>query len=340
MKIDIVQCHRMNTRHIEPREFKFAEILTSFGVKVTIHTMISDGLDLPLIEQRRGVNCIFYPVKKIEINNSVQLCEELKINLLKQNSDVVLFKGLGYKIIEDVFESIKNFSKLGIIIGGKVTHKNLIYFDYVFIESPNQKEKILESYPNLQCNFLLMPKLIDWESVKRYRNIPKKFDVCNIGQFIQRKNQIALTPLFEKYDVVLVGGGPELDNFKSSITVNNKVFFTGQIDRSDVYRIASSSHLNVHTSLHEGVPRAAIEAFACGVPLVGFNSTLGDVFGDLSFVNLTDEYELKEVIDNLLSDPKMLNMLSDSAREWAFEMHGPHRLLKLVEDFIEIINPD
>lgn len=335
MKVDIVQCHRMQGRHVEPRELRFAEYLHERGFEVSIYTMTAEPLRAPLREVRNGVNCIYYGLRGIEKNNSEQTCDELKFDLLKNKANITLYKGLGYKVIEDTVRLVKEHSKTGIIIGGKVVHQSLSLFDFIFIESFSQEKTILEKYPNLNSKFIFLPKLIDWRSVERFREESKRYDICNVGQFIPRKNQAALIPLFDKYEVVFIGGGPELGNFKSSAVGRSNVFFAGQLDRTDVYRFVSSSRLNVHTSLHEGLPRAAVEGFACGVPLVAFDTTLGDVFNDLSFVYLSSENKFLGVIDDLLANREVLSELSESARNWAFEMFGPHRLMETVEAFID-----
>lgn len=63
------------------------------------------------------------------------------------------------------------------------------------------------------------------------------------------------------------------------LQLQDRVSFRGFIANEDLPAIYRRAHLYVHSSLHEGMPVSALEAAACGVPLVGTDVGL---FHDLS----------------------------------------------------------
>jgi glycosyltransferase involved in cell wall biosynthesis len=90
----------------------------------------------------------------------------------------------------------------------------------------------------------------------------------------------------------------------------------------------------VHPSLFEGVPRAAIESFACGTPVVGLRRTLAGPFSDLPFVTLVEEEGgIGEAVSQLLSDTVNLEIQSGLARDYAKQYHGEGRLAETAVSF-------
>ncbi|BAP33035.1 putative lipopolysaccharide biosynthesis protein [Chryseobacterium sp. StRB126] len=78
-----------------------------------------------------------------------------------------------------------------------------------------------------------------------------------------------LSSLPEKYKLILVGGGEREDKLKQlveALGLQNRVHFLGI--RSDVYSLYKMSNIAVLSSHYEGFGIAAVEAMACGIPLV------------------------------------------------------------------------
>lgn len=74
--------------------------------------------------------------------------------------------------------------------------------------------------------------------------------------------------------LLVAGGGvlmPSLQEQAQSLGVRSDVEFLGQLDRNGVRRALDAAHLFVLASLTEGLPRALLEAMACGLPAVSTN---------------------------------------------------------------------
>lgn len=332
--IAIVQSHAMNNEHIESRELLFARLLQELGYKVYIYAMSVKMNTVKIIkeEENGGVRIAFYPVDNPNATSAERTSVLLAKDLLSTHPDVVLFKGLGYRIITDISPYISSFAKIGLIIGGKVLHKTLDIFDIIFVEHSLQSELIINTFSSIKAYFLTMPKLIDWSEVPTSET-DKQYDICNVGQFIPRKNQIALAELMGSVSMVLIGDGPEMDRVKSCSLNYPDVLFTGKLPRSQVYGFMAQSRLMVHTSTYEGLPRVSVEAFACGTPLLAFSKTLQNVYKEASFVHLIDENNLKQEVLDLLANRSRLNRMSVEARNYAQKQYSPGALMEIAKKF-------
>ncbi len=118
----------------------------------------------------------------------------------------------------------------------------------------------------------------------------------HVGLFNEQKNQKylveimrTLTGLSEKYILLFVGVGEKLEEVQALVAdynLTDKVFFVGQTDRVSDYLQAMD--MFVMPSLYEGLPVAAVEAQAAGLPCVLSESisretAMGD---DIEFVPL------------------------------------------------------
>lgn len=330
--IAIIQNHARNNENIAVRELMFARVLQELGYKVYIYAMTVKANVPKSIKEKNGVRIAFYHVDNPNATSAEHTSVLLAQDLVSDRPDIVLFKGLGYRIISDLSPSISSFAKIGLIIGGKVLHKTLDIFDIVFVEHPLQSELIRSTFPGVKAHFLTMPKLIDWSEVPQSET-KKEYDICNVGQFIPRKNQIALAELMGCVSMVLIGDGPEIDRVKSCALNHPNVLFTGQLPRSQVYSFIARSRLMVHTSIHEGLPRVSAEGFACGTPLLAFYKTLKNVYKDSSFVRLIDENNLKQEVLDLLADKPRLNRMSVEASNYAQKQYSSGALMEIAKEF-------
>lgn len=125
-----------------------------------------------------------------------------------------------------------------------------------------------------------------------------------------------------RFRLQLVGDGPERPIFQAWADdegLSSCVEFLGY--REDVANLTRCANICVLTSIKEGIPRAAIEAAACGRPIVAT-----DVSGTRSavlhgqtgyLVPLGDAVALAGVLEALLGDAQERTRLGANAREWA-----------------------
>ncbi len=110
---------------------------------------------------------------------------------------------------------------------------------------------------------------------KKYKVENKKI-VGHVGRFVTTKNHLFIIDMFSetvKIDpesvLMLVGDGELLENVKEYVNekyLMDKVIFTGVCE--DVYKYYSAFDVFVLPSLYEGLPVVAMEACACGLPVI------------------------------------------------------------------------
>ena len=138
--------------------------------------------------------------------------------------------------------------------------------------------------------------------------------IVSVGRLINLKNQKTLIRAFNDVqktfpnsNLVIVGDGPlrkELEGYSESIGVADSVDFTGLLPRESVYEILHRSTIFALPSRSEGFCVAAVEAMACGLPVVGSDiDVLHEVLGDHGIFFPPDDPEaLSEEIIRLLAN--------------------------------------
>ncbi len=167
------------------------------------------------------------------------------------------------------------------------------FYDKVICITQEVKNKLVEKLDLPQEKLIVIQNGIKIQDIK---NAPKA-DRSNFGYFEnerllvmvagfrEQKDQDTLirtlSLLPEKYKLLLIGDGERKDilkNLVKEIGVENRVNFLGI--RSDVYSLLKMCDIAVLSSHIEGFGLAAVEAMACGVPLVA-----SDVDGLAQVVN-------------------------------------------------------
>jgi glycosyltransferase involved in cell wall biosynthesis len=73
---------------------------------------------------------------------------------------------------------------------------------------------------------------------------------------------------------LLIGNGILMDSIRKDVNeagFGDRFFFPGLVSPGDVHRYLAISDALVHLSLHEGLPRAAVQALGCGKPVIGYD---------------------------------------------------------------------
>jgi glycosyltransferase involved in cell wall biosynthesis len=130
--------------------------------------------------------------------------------------------------------------------------------------------------------------------------------------------------------LVVVGRGErerELRGLAAELGIENRVLFTGA--RRDVQRLMPGFDVSCLSSVHEGVPIAAIESMAAGVPLVVTDcGALRDVVeqGEHGFVvPVGDRAGMADRLAKLADDPDLRERMGASARAKAERAYAVER---------------
>lgn len=185
------------------------------------------------------------------------------------------------------------------------------------------EEKVAVIYPAQRALFRV---LVDRTNVDKIRS---KYKLSNmilyVGGLAVHKNLITLVKAFfllqqEKgipHRLVVVGGQYHTHNETRVIDLVNKcglqeVIFTGVVPDEDLVALYNAADLFVLPSLYEGFGLVALEAMACGVPVIASRAgALTEVIGDAGILvdNPTDESELAVAMYQVLSDQALKQKL-------------------------------
>ena len=154
--------------------------------------------------------------------------------------------------------------------------------------------------------------------------------VVTVGALIGQKNQAVLiramksvVERFPRARLVIVGDGPlraELERTAARAGVEENVTFAGYLPtREEVYRIMKAATVFAMSSDYEGFCVAAVEAIACGVPVVTSDlSVFREVVGESgTFAERGNPGAFAEALTELLSDAERRTRLGDQARRRA-----------------------
>jgi glycosyltransferase involved in cell wall biosynthesis len=229
-----------------------------------------------------------------------------------------------------------------IVAVSKATRRDLIEL----YQTPPEKISVL--YHGATGEFRPVETAFDLEVVRRKFRLGSEPFILSLGTIQPRKNYQRLIQAFAKIQpsVSLVIGGSLGWGFESVFAevhrhgLEDRVHFIGFVADADLPALYSAASLFVYPSLYEGFGLPALEAMACGTPVVASNrSSLPEVVGEAGLlVDPLDPEALAEAMAKVLSDPCLHQRLSTAGRLQAakFSWNGlASQLLKLYQNLIE-----
>lgn len=156
---------------------------------------------------------------------------------------------------------------------------------------------------------------IDYAALRKNHDLPEDY-VLYLGGFDARKNietalQVytwAQSALGENYPLVIAGNLPDRhDGFfhdprviAKQIEVENVVRFIGAVSEEDKVALYQQARAFLYPSIYEGFGLPALEALACGVPVVGSNaSSIPEIVGDAGM--LVDPHDARAMAGALIA---------------------------------------
>lgn len=154
------------------------------------------------------------------------------------------------------------------------------------------------------------------EATRKKFNLPENF-ILFVGSIEPRKNLLRLVRAYLSLDVrirsefklVLVGfkgwGNQEILELLTS--AEDDVLYTGYVSEQELAEIYNLATLFAYPSVYEGFGLPALEAMACGCPVVASNAaSLPEVCGDAALlVDPLDEASIAEGLRRLLADESL-----------------------------------
>lgn len=231
--------------------------------------------------------------------------------------------------------TISNFSRQDIIKNYKVV-----------------KNKITVAYPGYDEESFKPTK--DMQKIDNYRkkyNIPEPY-IIYVGTVQPRKNLTRLiesVSRIENLNLVIVGKikgegrqswmFDEILKRPKELGIENRVIFTGFIPTSDLVYLMNGAKAFVLPSLWEGFGIPAVDAMACGVPVIVSNvSSLPEVVGKAGLLidpKSTDQIE--QAIRTITTDSKLRQKISKLALVQA-RKYSWRKMAKIVVKVFEELN--
>lgn len=150
--------------------------------------------------------------------------------------------------------------------------------------------------------------------------------ITTVGRLIETKDHATLLRAFAALEtrypdlrLTVVGDGPlrgRLESLAESLSIADHVEFTGTIGREDVYRVLAASDAFALSSRSEGFCVAAVEAMACGLPVVASDiPVLHEVIGSAGeFASVGDPEAFADRLDGLLEDDERRDRTAERLR--------------------------
>ncbi len=168
---------------------------------------------------------------------------------------------------------------------------------------------------------VVVPNGIDWQAISQVNASAMQSDIIYVGRLVEHKNVDLLIKALESVkaeipDVkaLIVGDGPEMGTLKSLVSelkLNKNVDFSGFLeDYNEAIALVKSSCIFVAPSSREGFGMAALEANACGLPVVTIehkmNAVMDLVTKETGAVCQPTEKALAEAIIHMLPKKKII----------------------------------
>jgi len=137
---------------------------------------------------------------------------------------------------------------------------------------------------------------------------------------------------------LLVGDGPMYDELQETLRRSNiekNFHFAGLVPPGDVAMYIAQADLLWHLSLHEGLPRAVVQALAAGVPAIGFalDGTPEVIIEDVTGF-LTDAGDVTAVAEKsirVLDEPELAGKLGQNGKKKVLEQFDWRKMCDILE---------
>jgi glycosyltransferase involved in cell wall biosynthesis len=218
---------------------------------------------------------------------------------------------------------------------------------------PISPERIQVIYPACAPHFRPTSKE-EILRVRQHYGLPERF-ILHVGRIDRKKNLAMLVEAFAQLrkwthfpgKLILVGEeypksrDPDLYAIIEHLDLQQNVAFTGRVPDVDLPALYSAATAAVVTSVHEGFGLAALEALACGAPLVVSRAgAVTEAVGDAALiVNESPRAEsFAEALLRLVEDPELLEEMRHKGISRAREFRRENTALQTLRLYEEVVS--
>ncbi|RNL53952.1 glycosyltransferase family 4 protein [Pedobacter jejuensis] len=190
--------------------------------------------------------------------------------------------------------------------------------------------KIHVVHHGIHSKFLRVSNIETLENVRERYHLPEKY-MLFLGNIEPRKNLISIFRAFDVFKnrssipckLVIAGKKgwkySEVFDFLDKTSHKDDIIFTGYVRDADIPALYSMSEVFLFPSWYEGFGMPALEAMACGCPVIISNrGALPEITGkNCLIVDPSDISELAESMTNILSNGQVRDMLIANGLKWS-----------------------
>ena len=200
--------------------------------------------------------------------------------------------------------------------------------DVVVVTTERLKERVRERHGVPAGRIVVIPNYVDTSRFAPPGNgARERGALAFVGRLAPEKNLGAVVEALGDLDgasLTVVGDGPlraELERRAGEVGAD--VRFLGRVPNSELPEVLGRAEAFVLPSLYEGHPKAAVEAMACGLPVIG-TDVLGvrDVVrdGETGVLCGTGAADLRGAIERVLGDAGLRERMGRAAHESVAEL--------------------
>lgn len=200
--------------------------------------------------------------------------------------------------------------------------------------APEEKIEILPSF------------YLDRKAISDVGEQEKKYDLAFCARLVPNKGLegvLEALSFLPELKLIVIGDGPRRSSYEryaKDLGVSDQVTFTGWLpEQKDVLAAIKSARVFLMNSTSEGGPRSALEAMACGLPLIATPvGVIPDVLqeGVNGLFTTGEAHDLVNCIQALLADP---GHCSDMGKEASavLDIFERDRLIEEYSDFLRTL---
>ena len=215
---------------------------------------------------------------------------------------------------------------------------------HIMPAAEHQARQVLQLAPSAAGKITVIPLYIDCELFQPMDR-EKRYDLIYVGTMRTVKNLESMLEAVERSGatIAMVGGvavDAKGDPFEPEVAARLKARF-GDLDgrihwlgtkaNEDLPAILNQARALILCSKSEGFGRVILEAFACGIPVIGSN--LGgpkDIIrsGETGHLCEPDADSITAAIETVLSQPRLIETMGRNARKFALENYSQHEIAR------------
>lgn len=321
--------HLISTDIFSGAENVACQIINIFSNDKTDYKMIYTSKIGPNRKNLEDRSIPYYELKKFNYKYIKKAINEFQPDIIHaHDTKAIIFAALFYKKAEIIghihanHENLRTKTLKSILLNyfskyvskmiwiSKSALDNYYYYNRV-------KEKSIVLYNMIDSNEILSKAKEDKNNYN--------YDIIYLGRMTYQKNPerfieivSEISNVIPNLKVAMIGSGDLDDKIKKMIKdskLEKTIKFYGF--QNNPYKILQSSKLLMMTSRYEGTPMCALEAFACGVPIISTPTDgLNDIIDNQKTGFLSnDNKQIVDYVIKVLTEKKILKTLRENVRK-------------------------